>query len=350
MIRAVTSAADREAFVRLPARLNPRGTVERAESTERALLAGTHPLSPTLSLRAWLAEDAGQASGRIGVTTYPGDDTTGYVGFLDATDDTSAAALFDRAAEAAADDGRTVLVGPVNASFWWRYRLKVAGFDERPYFGEPLNPPGHVRWWQAAGFAETDRYRSAFYQRAEKSLSLPRFEERAQLFSRRGFEIRAPRPAEWEGLLDDLYVLLAELYATFPAYRAIPAEIFRELYAPMRHIADLSVLRMAYKDGAPQGFLVAFPDYGLGLASPSRAVQLATVARHRWRSDRYILLYLGVRHPGLGRALMQSFSAEMIRRRAEVVGALTHITKHSGGYAPDQIRTRNEYLLLRRDL
>lgn len=349
MITPVSTQAQRAAFVRLPGRLNRRGTYEPAGPAESALLSGTHPLSGTLTLRAWLSERGGDVVGRIALTTYPGDETTGYVGFLEATDDLSAAELFDVAAEAAAAESRTALVGPVDASFWWRYRLKVTGFDERPYFGEPLNPPSHVRWWQRAGYAETDRYRSAFTVRPDRNLVVPRFEQRAKLFESRGFEIRAPRPAEWDQLLGDLYGLLGELYADFPTYRSIPVDTFREMFAPMRLIADYSVLRMAYRDGRPEGFLVAFPDYGLGLAS-SRPLQLATLARHRWRSDRYVLLYLGARHPGLGSALMHSFSAEMVRRRAAVIGALSHVNKPTGGYAANQVRARNDYLLLRREL
>ena len=350
MITAVSTDPQRAAFVSLPGRLNRRGTYEPAGPTESALLGGTHPLSSTLTLRTWLSERGGDVTARIGLTTYPGDETTGYVGFLAAADDASAAELFDVVATTAAAEGRTTLVGPVDASFWWRYRLKVTGFDERPYFGEPLNPPGHVRWWELAGYAETDRYRSSFTVRPDRNLVLPRFEQRAKLFESRGFEIRAPRPAEWDGLLGDLHGLLGELYADFPTYRSIPESTFRELFAPMRLIADYSVLRMAYRDGQPEGFLVAFPDYGLGLASPSRPLQLATLARHRWRSNRYVLLYLGARHPGLGAALMHSFSAEMVRRRAEVIGALSHEHKPTGRYADAHVRTRTDYVLLRRDL
>ncbi|QTE28511.1 hypothetical protein [Pengzhenrongella sicca] len=350
MIAEVRTPEQRSAFVRLPARLNRRGTYEQAGPAESALLAGTHPLSGTLTLRAWLAVRGGDVVGRIALTTYPGDERTGYVGFLEATDDLSAAELFDAAAQASALEGRTALVGPVDASFWWRYRLKVTGFDERPYFGEPLNPPSHVRWWQQAGYAETDRYRSAYTVRPGRHLVVPRFEQRARLFAARGFEVRAPRPAEWDDLLGDLFGLLGELYADFPTYRAISAQTFRELFAPMRQIADFSVLRMAYRDGLPVGFLVAFPDYGVGLASASRPRQLATLARHRWRSDRYVLLYLGARHPGLGSALMHSFSLEMVRRRAAVIGALSHVTKPTAGYAAAQVRARSDYLLLRREL
>ncbi|WP_407343230.1 hypothetical protein [Pengzhenrongella phosphoraccumulans] len=349
MIAPVKNSAQRASFVRSPGQLNRRGTYEPAGAAEAALLSGAHPLSGTLTLRAWLSERGGDVVGRIALTTYPGDETTGYVGFLEATDDLSAAELFDAAAQAAAADGRTTLVGPVDASFWWRYRLKVTGFDERPYFGEPLNPPSHVRWWQQAGFAETDRYRSAFTVRPDRNLVVPRFEQRARLFERRGFELRAPRPAEWDQLLGDLHGLLAELYADFPTYRSLPEQTFRELFAPMRLIADFSVLRMAYRDGRPEGFLVALPDYGPGLAS-SRPFQLATVARHRWRSDRYVLLYLGARHPGLGSALMHSFSVEMVRRRATVIGALSHVDNPTGGYAAAHIRARNDYVLLRREL
>jgi hypothetical protein len=47
---------------------------------------------------------------------------------------------------------------------------------------------------------------------------------------------------------------------------------------------------------------------------------------------------------------MHSFSVEMVRRRAAVIGALSHTTKPTRGYAANQIRARNDYLLLRRDL
>ncbi len=349
-IEPVATERRRDEFVGLPGRLHRRGSYEPAVATERRLLAGTHPLSDTLALRCWTATSGGDTTGRIGLTAYPDDPATGYVGFLEAADPGIAAALFETAAEAAAAQGRTRLVGPVNGSFWLRYRLKVSGFDERPYFGEPLNPPEHVRLWEGAGFVETDHYRSAFYRRPDEATAADRFSAREELFARRGFEIRAPRPDEWDRLLRDLYDLLTELYATLPAYRPIGFEAFRGLYGPMRAIADFSMVRMAYREGRAEGFLVAFPDYGLGLASDSTARRVASLLRHRRRSDRYVLLYLGVRHPGLGSALMRSFGAEIVRRRAELVGALTHVTKASGGYAADLIRHRNDYLLLARDL
>jgi hypothetical protein len=63
-----------------------------------------------------------------------------------------------------------------------------------------------------------------------------------------------------------------------------------------------------------------------------------------------VLLYLGARHPGLGSALVHAFSAEMIRRRASVVGALSHVHKPTGRYAADQVRTRSDYPRLRSEL
>ena len=42
-----------------------------------------------------------------------------------------------------ADDA--AVVGPIDASLWIRYRLKVSGFEHAPYFSEPLNPPDPQR-------------------------------------------------------------------------------------------------------------------------------------------------------------------------------------------------------------
>lgn len=345
---AVDSVSAREIFVRLPAQLNRRGTYEPAANTERALLVGAHPLSNTLTLQTWLAYRGQQPVGRIGLTTYPGDNR-GYVGFLEAQDGRVAAELFATVAQQATDQGLSGLIGPVNASFWWRYRLKVSGFDRQPYFGEPLNPPMHVHWWENAGYVETDRYRSAFYPRTSRDLVLPQFAARHQRFKRDGYEIRPPRPQEWDTVLGDLHALLTQLYSDFPTYKPLSETAFRQLYAPMRLIADYSVMRMAYRDGQPQGFLIAFPDYGLGLSTGTLR-QLSALLRHRPRSSQYVLLYLGAKQPGLGSALMHEFVTQMGQRRARVVGALSQVGKPTGGYAGEHIEGRNEYTLLWRGL
>lgn len=98
-------------------------------------------MSPTLALRAWVAQCGNGVTGRIGLTTVS-DDPTGCVGFLDA------------------EDGPTA-----------------------------------------------------------------------------------------QRLLDDLHLLLSELYAGFPTCHPIDLAVFRELFAPMRLFTDFSVICMVYRNG-----------------------------------------------------------------------------------------------------
>ena len=331
-----------EDFVRLPQRLHRRGTYNHTPASDRALLTGHHVLSGSLSTRGCVAYQHGQPVGRIGLTTYPGT-PTGYVGFLEAPDGTRVApALFDAVREAVPGQP---LVGPMDASFWVRYRLKVAGFDEQPYLTEPLNPPHHVRLWERAGFAETDRYRSAIYHPAPPDLNLARHEARLRRFQAQGYRVGPPRPG-WQRLLRDMYGLISELYADFPGFQPVPYAAFETLFDPLRLVTNLDLVTMAYRGEQAEGFLVCLPDYGTGLADPGWLRRAAALVRTRLRPQRYVLAYLCVRQPGLGAAVSYRFMRQMSQRQAVVVGALTHVGKASEGYANQHLRTRNEYLLL----
>jgi hypothetical protein len=336
-------------FIRLPGR-RPYGTYDNDAGAEAAWLAGRHTLNAGLTVAGVVAYDRGRPIGRIAVTTAADDPATAWVGFLETPDGATSDALFDWAHRTAADLGRTRLVGPVDASFWHRYRLKVSGFDEQPYVGEPLNPPAHVTWWERAGYAETDRYRSALYVRARPEMEFPRFDERLARFEERGFTFSHPTAESWDETMTDLHAMLHELYAPMAAFRPIPLDTFLAHYARLRPVVDLSMVWLVHRDGRPEGFCVTLPDYGVGLTTGPMWRRLWTLARNRRRSERYVLAYLGARTPGVGSALMQGFVAELVRRRSAPVGSLTHVGVSSEGYAAQFVRARNEYVLLARDL
>lgn len=348
-VHEVRSPADVRTFARLPIHRHAPGTYNPNAATDAALLKGTHALSPQLSVRGWLARDGEDVEGRIGLTTRPGD-RVGRIGFFDGPCyGRTARWLMDVAMEAAAEAGCTSVIGPMDASFWVRYRLKVAGFDERPYLTEPLNPRQDHLVWESAGFEETDRYRSAIYHPAPRDLDLTRFAARRTRFEKQGYVIGPPQTS-WEGLVADMHRLIHELYADFAGFEQISLAVFSELFGPLRRIADLDLVTMAYKDGRAEGFLVCLPDYGVGLTDPNPLRGLTTLVRTKLRPQRYVLAYIGAHHPGLGAAISHRFMTQMAERQAPVVGALTHVGKASEGYAAQHLRTRNEYVLLRRDL
>lgn len=344
-------ARSRRRFTTLPGRLHPR-VAPNDRTTEDALLTGRHPLSLSLSVQAFVAERDGHPVGRIALTCYPGD-RTGYVGFLDCVDDRDTArALLATCADAAALAGCDRLVGPVDASFWLRYRLKVSGFENPPFFGEPLNAPYLERLLSDNGFAVTDEYVSSYYRCPPDQLPLAAFAARHAALTAAGVELRSPTRATWAADLDIVHGLLHRLYADFPVFKPLDLGVFTRLNAGMQLTLDPRFVTLASLGGAPVGFSIGAPDYGTRLTGASAPRALATIARTRARARRYVLLYLGAvpEHQGLGKALTMRFAAAAIERRVGAVGALVHRGKVTEHYLADLVEATSTHVLMRRDL
>ena len=87
------------------------------------------------------------------ITIYP-EDNIGYLGFYECiNDDEVAKNLFDKAYEFCKEKGLTSIVGPVDCSFWIKYRLKINKFDLPPYTGEPYNKDYYLKQFENNGFS-----------------------------------------------------------------------------------------------------------------------------------------------------------------------------------------------------
>ncbi len=318
----------------------------------RELLAGTHPLSRQCSVRAFVAYREGEPAGRVLLTRYEGQPEL-YLGFFECVDDEQVSAgLFEAAERVAADVGATAIVGPVDASFWVRYRLKASGFENAPYFSEPLNPPYYLRLFEAAGYAVSDTYVSHLFPGARPDQDFSAFEKHLDDLKARGVVIRSPHWWEWGRTLREIHGLLHELYSDFPVFAPIDYDDFRAIFRGFRLLADLSMVSIAHHEGEAVGFMVAMPDYPASIWTGSAARRLLTVARTRRHPGRYVLLYLGARpeYRGLGATMTGLVAREVNRRRAGAVGTLIHEGKVTERYAPDLVAARNTYVLLRKEL
>ncbi len=317
-----------------------------------ALLAGTHPLSPHCSVRAFVAYREGSPVGRVVVTQYEDRDEA-YAGFFECVDDDEVAtALLAEAERVAAEVGSTEIVGPVDASFWIRYRFKASGFENAPYFSEPLNPPSYPRLFEAAGYSVSDTYVSHLFPVAPPDYDFSRFDKHVEALREHGIRIRSPHWWEWNRTMREIHGLLHELYRDFPVFTPIAYEEFRALFRGFRLITDLSMVSIAHHDDQAVGFLVALPDYPASIGEGPLPRRLLTVARHRRRSGRYVLAYLGARpeYKGLGAAMTGMVIREVVRRGAGAVGTLIHEDGPTTRWAPELVGARNTYVLLRKRL
>lgn len=340
-----------EDFYALPKRLYTRRECMQDADTERALLAGTHILSRYFRVYPFLAyDDAGRTAARCVLTLYP--DGRAYVGYFESIPDREAALSALRAAEQlAAAHGCRSLTGPVDCSFWIRYRLKTDHFGS-PYSGEPYNKDYYAQFFLDAGFTVSGTYFSNRYRRVPHGHTSPKTEKRLAAFQRMGYEIVSPDAETFERALRDVYGLLIELYSDFQTYSRITEAEFAALYTPLRRVADFSMVKLAYFRGRAVGFFVSIPNCGNAFTGTMTPRKLLRILNAKLRCTDFVMLYMGAdpAHLGLGTALAETIKQTLAEKGARSYGALIHTGKVSGGYFKDLVEDRLTYQLFEKQI
>lgn len=173
--------------------------------------------------------------------------------------------LIEHAAEWARSQGLTRMLGPKGFSMLDGLGLLVEGFEFRPAFGIPYNPPYYPALIESAGFQVSNEIISGHLgkgfsydekiarvaQRVQerRELSIARFHNRKQL--------RALLPQ-----LQNLYN--NAIQGTAGNYPISNAEA-HTLAEQMLWFADPSLIKIVMKDNRPVGFLFAYPDISSAL-------------------------------------------------------------------------------------
>ena len=338
-------------FLSLPRRLySKQNNMEDAGSMKKLLL-GTHVLSGYFHLDKFLVYDGNSAVGRLIITTYPDDDTA-YLGFYECIDDDDTAAfLLRQAVSFCRSRHYRQIIGPVDASFWLKYRLKINLFDEPPYTGEPYNREYYYRQFLDNGFTVCEHYTSNCFHAIDESYVNEKFESRYQTFLQNGYRIESPDVRDFDKVIDDVYEMIRELYSDFPIYKDISREDFRTIYKSYQTIMNMSMTKIAYYDGKAVGFYISIPDYGNAVYHIT-PLRLLSVLHQKKHPKRYVMLYMGVRpeHQGLGKALVFSIIKELEHSRLTSIGALARDGKITQKYVSEEVTDVYEYVLLQKDL
>ena len=203
-------------FVKLATQIYDASDNMEDPDSIKKILKGEHPLSKYFSLAKFLVyDDGGSVKGRFCITSYEGDETA-YLGFFECVNDADVAKfLFDSAYAYCSENGFAKIQGPVDASFWIKYRLKINKFDA-PYTGEPYNKDYYLKLFEDNGFTVAEHYTSHAFRSVGEEYKNPKFEEHYQEFLNAGYEIRSPREEEFSSAIDDVYRLVTDLYSDFP--------------------------------------------------------------------------------------------------------------------------------------
>lgn len=340
-------------FIGFPQKLYSKDTLVQDTKTEIALLQGKHILSHYFDVYPFLAFDEyDNTAARCLLTVYH-DQKCAYIGYFECIDSDAAAKCIMSAAEKKAHQlGCTSVIGPVDASFWIRYRLKTNCFDQPPYTGEPYNMPYYARFFTENGYSVCGEYISNRYGIIEPDFINEKNVRRLNRFKDMGYVIKSPDKSTFEQSLREVYGLLISLYSNFQTFSMITEDEFCRLYAPMKFAADLSMVKIAYFNDVPVGFSVNLPNYGNASSGRHTPSKLLKMLRIKKAPKDYILLYLGVNrdHLGLGKAVTEDILCRLSEKKAVSIGALIRRGKVTGTYFSKIIEKEYEYLLYEKKL
>ena len=319
--------------------------------TTLQILNGEHVLSKYFEISKFIVYKDDAVSGRFLITKYH-DDATAYIGFYECIDDDEVAReLFDTAKKFCKENGYKSIVGPVDCSFWIKYRLKINMFDLKPYTSEPYNKDYYLKQFEDNDFCICEHYTSQIYPILPDDYKNDKFEEHYKEFIDKGYEIVKPKIEDVDKVIGEVYDMLMDLYNDFPIFKALSLEDFRVQFSGLKSICNMDLVRMAYFKSKPVGFYISIPNYNNLVANinPAKLIKILGIKK---KPDDYVMLYMGVNreHTGLGKALSKSIADELIKLKKPSIGALARDGKITQNYAKEVIKGRYEYVLLRKDI
>lgn len=337
LVRRVETARELRTFIDVPFRLFPRDAYPNWVPPLRMTVADAlddehNPFYRRAARELFLAYDGNRVVGRIAAIESRAhnafhEDRTGFFGFFECVDDAAAAnALFAAAAAWLTARGLTAMWGPMNPSTNHECGLLVRGFENRPTFMTPWNPPYYDALCTAAGLTKAKDLLAFWFSVAGAEYSPPEFVARQAERALKG------------GHMTFRDISLRD----FAADVAICWEIYNEAwernwgFVPMSHdefyhaAKDLKMLLrpewsfIAYVGDVPAGFMLASPDYNEALRfNPSGRLFPLGLARMLWykrRAKSARVFALGTRAAYRSRSILALFAHEIMRRGRAVGG------------------------------
>ena len=318
----------------------------------RQLLLGQHALGRYFHLDKFCIYAKEEIVGRFIITTYPDDDTA-YLGFFECIDDAETARfLFEKAEQFVMNKQYKRIIGPVDASFWIRYRLKTNKFDGLPYTGEPYNREYYLNLFLDNGYKVSEHYTSSIYKHIEEKWQDKKCVDRYQHFINQGYIITNPTIKDWDKTVEDLYTMITSLYRDFPIYKDIALKDFHKYFENYKLIINFDMVKMAYYKEKAVGFFISIPNYHNIVYHTNKLINILKILHIRKRPKEYVMLYMGVlqEHRGLGKAIVQSIIEELRRSKLPSIGALQRDGKITQNYVNELIEERYEYVLLGKEI
>lgn len=325
--------ADRRQFINLPWKIyrDDPNWVPPLKASVRALLdTDRHPFydgGRGAESELFLARDGGDAVGRVAaihnhVHNSVHDERVVFFGFFESIDRPDVARELMSAVEAwAGERGAAVVRGPMNPSTNYECGILVEGFGRPPVVMMTYNPPFYERLIEGAGYRKAKDL-LAFISPVHGA-SLRRLQRLAERTRSRnpGLETRGADLSDFEGEVRLVQTIYNRAWERNWGFIPMSDREIAWMAGELKPLVQTDLLRFAFLDGEPVGFLLTLPDWNQVLAdldgSPwrhpvrtlkhllrskpetmegLRLITLGVTAEHRKRGIEGVLLGEGLQH------------------------------------------------------
>lgn len=276
-IQPVTSPADKEIFLDVPARVyaNNPYWVSPLRSDIAKQFAPSNPFFQYGKLQQFIAFDTNRKNlavlGRIVAAVNQRlidkeGEKVGLFGFFECIDDFAVAqALLDAACQWLKEQGMTKVRGPIDLSTHNNCLFLVDGFDSPPMVMMPYNPPYYPEYMEQDNWHKAkDAY--AYDFPLDKPLPTE-FEKAYKIACKSGVSFR-PLRTKGEGFEKDcisLYNLFTKAFTNNWSSTPRSQEEFLEEAKSLQSLVDPDVFPVAEYNGEMIGFFMGLPDYNIPL-------------------------------------------------------------------------------------
>jgi GNAT superfamily N-acetyltransferase len=272
VFRAVTSAADRRAFVDVHYRLNagdPNWIPPLRDEALGLITPGKNPFFEHAEVELFIAERDGKAVGRISAhvdhlfQAMPADQgggaDMGNWGMFEAVGAEVGAALIAHAEERLRARGLTRVLAPISLSMWEEPGLLVEGHDHPPTVMMGHNSPAYEAMVESAGYAQA---KDLFTYELDITKSFPPLVQRIVASGERNNRI-VVREVEKSRFDKEAAIILGILNdAWSDNWGFVPFTDAEIAFAgkKMKPIVFNDLIRIAEVDGEPVAFMITLPD------------------------------------------------------------------------------------------
>lgn len=214
--------------------------------------------------KVFIVYEKEQAIGRVGAVfnNYIRHDNAapGIIGWYECAGNTDAAAvLLSNAQSYLKKVGCKQVIGPMNGSTWYSYRLTQPS-DNPPFFLDNYHKPWYRDQFIVAGYKPVSNYHTVKVNLQPKSDE--RIERFALILEKRGVTVRQLNPACFEEELEKIYLISSRSFVDNFLYSPIPFEKFKELYLRIKPVIDPSLVLIAENSQSdPVGFIFTVPNH-----------------------------------------------------------------------------------------